>query len=207
MLDGLRPQKRIELDGDILRRNRISFLTLDERWNSLFVDIEKTPVIQKHEEHINNLLKKQAKLTNESKEIYTEKKRLLDRIMSLTTEAFDREDENARKEIDVCEMRVHEINQRGPEIEEELTGLVHEVKNANMELLENAVSHIYDGILKSQHRVAELETHIMELREHIQNSIEEREKVLESYNEAYQLLHGLLGAEQMEELDRQSELN
>ena len=207
MLDGLRLQKKIELDGEILRSSRISVLTLDERWNSLFADIEKTPTILKYEEHLTGLLKKQARLTDEGKKLYEEKRHLLKRIMELTTEAFDQEDEGARKEIDVCETTVKHLNRRAPEIEDELSKLQHELKNANMDLLEHAVSHIYTGILKSKARAEELEDDIAKLREQIQNSIDERERLIESYNGAYQLLHGLLGAKQMEELDRQNLLD
>ena len=202
MLDGIMPSKRIELDPDILRRNRISVLTLDERWNSLFKYIAKTPTIIRLEERMNNLLKKQAQLTTEHKENLALKKDLLKRIMELTTDAFERGDETARKQIDNSEAEINRINLREPEIEEELSTAQTDIKEVNIELLENSVSYLYRDIKKTQERTVELEVLIEELKEKLKESISERETMVEAYNQTYLYLHALLGVEQIEELDR-----
>ena len=202
MLDGIMPSKRIELDPDIIRRNRISVLTLDERWNSLFKYIAKTPTIIRLEERMNNLLKKQAQLTTEHKENLALKKDLLKRIMELTTDAFERGDETARKQIDNSEAEINRINLREPEIEEELSTAQTDIKEVNIELLENSVSYLYRDIKKTQERTVELEVLIEELKEKLKESISERETMVEAYNQTYLYLHALLGVEQIEELDR-----
>jgi chromosome segregation ATPase len=201
ILRGRRSPKRTALDDGVLRRNKISVLTLDERWNSLFRDIERTPVIIRYEENLNHRVKEQAKFTSEQKEVRAEKKRLLKRIMELTSDAFDRESAAARDEIAACETKIRALKAREPEIEERLSGMRREINEANRLLLENAVSYIYQCIKNSQDRVRELDAQIQDLRGALQDAVAEKDRLSESAGEAYTCLHDLLGARQMEELD------
>jgi chromosome segregation ATPase len=201
ILRGRKSPKRTILDEGILRRNKISVLTLDERWNSLFRDIERTPIIIRCEENLNNRIKEQAKLTAEQKDVRAEKKRLLKRIMELTPDAFDRESAAARDEIAECEAKVRALKEREPEIEERLFGMRGEIDEANRMLLENAVSYIYRCIKESRERAQELDARIQDLRGELRDAISEKERLSESSGEAYLSLHDLLGARQMEELD------
>jgi chromosome segregation ATPase len=201
------PAKKITLDERVLQRARISVLTLDERWNNLFAAIEKTPAIIKAEEALNNCVKEQARLTAESKDNQTDKKARLRRIMELTTEAFERENEAARAEITECEERVRAINAREPEIEREQGALAQKIKDSNVALLESAVAYLYVSMKKSQKRVAELDTMITDMRETLKDCISERELLDAAGTETYHFLHGLLGAAQIESLDEHYSLD
>jgi hypothetical protein len=63
-----------KFDRNILYKNSISLLILDERWNGLFKNIEKTPDIISLEEKLKELLKTQSRLIAESKETAVRKR-------------------------------------------------------------------------------------------------------------------------------------
>jgi hypothetical protein len=105
-------RRKVKIGREVLRRNNISLLTLDERWNSLFINTEKTPEITGCEEKLKELLKEQARLLSEEKENSNLKKKYMDRIIQLTPEAFDKNDENAKNEMQVCDKEIKKLNKR-----------------------------------------------------------------------------------------------
>jgi len=202
LVDSLVTRKKTELPSNILRPNNISVLTLDERWNTLFKNIEKTSIIVRCEEKINGYLIERAKLTSEQKECSVQKKEILKRIMEISAEAFDQNSDEALERMDSYRSQVEGINARLSEIEERFSGIEKEIADANMEMLENAVSYLYYNIRKAQKRVEELDGLIEETRKKLMECISERYTISEAYNEAYTSFHDLLGAEQVSELDR-----
>jgi chromosome segregation ATPase len=192
----------VPLDGNLIRENRLSVLTLDERWNSLFRCAEKTPAIARGEEALNGCIKEQARLTAELGECRERKKRLLGRIVELTRHAYNRGGESAKREIADCEAQIRAIKAREPEIGERLSMLSNDIKNANMELLETAAGHVYQDIRDSRQRLGLLDGEIAELSERLGARTAERRALAEASAAAYAGLLDLLGAEQMGELEK-----
>ncbi len=193
---------RTKLDKKVLRKNDISLLILDERWNSLFKNIEKTPEIEKCEEKLRELLKLQARLISESKENAALKKKYLNRIMELTTDAYENGNEESKEEMRQCEKEIRRINNRNLDIEKELEKIPEHIRQANLTLLDYAVNIVYFRIRSDQKRVAELEKQIEETREKLRLLIDEKETLSQDYNEIYSYFHDLLGPEELEKLDR-----
>ena len=202
---GLLPWKtnrRSKLDIKVLRKNNISLLILDERWNKLFVNTPKTPGIVRCEERLKELLKEEARLTTEQKEIALSKKQHLDRIMKLTTDAFENNNEDARKEMKHSESEINRINSRVKGIEEQLDDMPGRIKQANLELLEETVNAVYFRIRSGAKRVEELEKLIEETREKLKEYIDEKESLSQNDTDTYSYFHDLLGGEELEKLDR-----
>lgn len=196
-----KPQKKF--DRKVLRRNDICLLTLDERWNSLFENTQKTPEILKCEEKLKELLKQQARLIAESKEIAARKKLCMDRIIRLTPEVFDKNNEDAKKDMQACEKEIKQINDRLPKIEVELENIPDLVREANIELLEQTVNIVYFKIRSNQKRVEELEKLIEETRTKLKEYIDEKELLAQDDNDTYSYFHDLLGPEELEKLDKE----
>jgi len=190
-----------KFDRSTLRKNNISLLILDERWNNLFNNTERTPDIIVCEEKLRELLKTQSRLITESKDIAHRKKNHMDRIIKLTPEAFDRNSEEARNEMHSCEVEIRKINDRMKEIEEELDNLPDLIKEANIDLLEKTVSLVYYKIRLNQKRVAELEVMIEETKAMLKEYIDEKESLSKDDNDIYSYFHDLLGPEELEKLD------
>lgn len=194
-------QPKTKFDRSILRKNDISLLILDERWNRLFAAAEKTPQIVECEEKLKELLKEQARLLNESKEIAAAKKQYMDKIIKLTTAVFDQDDAEAKKEMQQCEKEIKRINDRAPKIEEDLDEIPGKIRDANLELLEYTVNLVYFKIRLDQKRVEELNALIEETKEKLKAYIDEKETLSEDHADTYSYFHDLLGGEELERLD------
>lgn len=196
-----RTSKKI-FDKQVLRKNDIGILILDERWNSLFKNIEKTADINAFEIMIKELLKKEAKITTEKKEIEATKKKCMAKILELTPQVYEKHIESAKEEMTKCEIEINRINKRFQEIEDELYKTEIEIKDTNIELLEQAVSVVYFKIRKTQKRKEQLTLLIEELKAKLMAAIDEKESITEDSGEVYTYFHDLLGAEELERLDQ-----
>jgi phage terminase Nu1 subunit (DNA packaging protein) len=192
-----------KFDTKTLRKNDISLLILDERWNKLFNSTPRTPAIERSEEKLKELLKEEARLTAEQKNIAALKKQHMDRIIKLTPDVFEKNDAEAQKEMQASEREIKRINDRDKKIEEQLDEMPGRLKQANLELLELTVNIVYFKIRSSKKRVEELEKLIEETREKLKGYIDEKESLSQDDTDIYSYFHDLLGGEELEKLDRE----
>jgi phage terminase Nu1 subunit (DNA packaging protein) len=190
-----------KLDKKILRKNDISLLILDERWNRLFINTPKTPAIEHCEQKLRELLKEEARLNTEKKEIAALKKKHMDNIIKLTPDVFEKGSEAAKKEMQQSEHEIKRINARASEIDELLENMPDRIKQANIELLENTVGVVYFKIRSSKKRVEELEKLIENTKAKLKEYIDEKESLSQDDTDIYSYFHDLLGAEELERLD------
>jgi len=190
-----------ELDIKVLFKNDISLLILDERWNGLFNNIIKTSKIMDCENKIKELLKEQSRLITESKEIVAKKKECMDNIMKLTTEAFDNNNQEARTDMQDCEKTIVAINKRTKEIEQRLSEVPKDIRQANLELLEQTIKLVYFSIKGNQLRVVELDKEIAQTREQLKQLIDERGLLAQDDTDTYSYFHDLLGGAELQKLD------
>ena len=196
-----RNKKAHELDIKILFKNDISLLILDKRWNGLFNNIVKTDKIIDYENKIKELLKEQSRLITESKENSIKKKESMDNIIKLTTEAFDNNNVEARSKMQECEKTIVAINKRVKEIEARLLDIPKELRQANLELLEQTVKLVYFSIKENQLKVVELDKEIAQTKEHLKKLIDERGLLAQDDTNTYSYFHDLLGGDELQKLD------
>ncbi len=188
-------------DLKVLFKNDISLLTLDERWNGLFKNMEKNNDIIECENRIKELLKEQSRLITESKEIAIKKKECMDSIIKLTTEVFDKNNKEAHTKMQECEKLIVAINKKMEENEERLLDIPKEIREENLQLLEYTVKLVYFSIRENQVKVSELDKEIAEAKESLKKMIEERELLAEDYSDTYSYFHDLLGKDELQKLD------
>ena len=198
-----RHEKKAGFDAKILRKNDISLLILDERWNSLFTTTEKTPEILKCEEKIREYLKEQSRIISESKEIAARKKELMDKILKLTTEAYDNNNLKAKEEMQSSEKEIVKINERLKVIGEQIESMPGKIGQANLELLEHTVTLVYFGMKRRESRVRELVALIEETKERLKEYIDEKESLAQDNTDVYTYFHDLIGGEELERLDEE----
>lgn len=198
-----RHEKRAGFDAKILRKNDISLLILDERWNSLFTTTEKTPEILKCEEKIREYLKEQSRLISESKEIAARKKELMDKILKLTTEAYENNNLKAKEEMQSSEKEIVKINERLKVIGEQIESMPGKIGEANLELLEHTVTLVYFGMKRRESRVRELVALIEETKGRLKEYIGEKESLAQDNTDVYTYFHDLIGGEELERLDEE----
>ena len=132
-----------KFDWRVLKKNDILILILDERWNALFKNVEKTEDIKEHEGRVKELLKEESRLIAESKEIAAKKKKDLARIIQLTPQAYEDNNEEAKEEMKRCELEIKQINERMKEISDELDNMPKRIREANLQLLESTENSEY----------------------------------------------------------------
>ncbi len=198
-----RKSRNKKFDTRTLRKNDISLLILDERWNKLFINTPKSSSIERSEEKLKALLKEEARLIAEQKEIAAAKRVHMDRIIKLTPEVFEKNDENAKKEMLISEHEIKRINSRSKSIEELLDEMPNRKRQANLELLEETVNIVYYKIGSARKRVKELEKLIEEARSRLKEYIDEKETLSQDDTDIYSYFHDLLGGEELEKLDRE----
>ena len=188
-------------DIKVLFKNDISLLILDERWNNLFIDKTKTPEIIECENGIKELLKEQARLIAETKEINITKKESMDSIIKLTTEVYENDNEEAKLQMQQSEKTVVSINARIKQIEARLDEIPKEIRQLNLKLLELTVNVVYYSMRENQVRVAELDKQIEEEREKLKNLIDERGSLAQNDTDTYSYFHDLIGGHELQKLD------
>lgn len=195
-------KRKHRFDKWVLKKNNISLLILDERWNALFIDGVKPKTILKAEEKLRELLKEQARITSELESLSMLKKQLMAKILELTPLAFDKGDEDARKNMSDFETQIRQINEKTEEAKKRLEQLPEDIKKANIELLEHTVQEVYVKIASKRKRIAQLEILIEKTRQQLKQYIDEKESLSQQSDEIYSYFHGLLGKEELEKLDR-----
>ncbi|HOQ36895.1 MAG TPA: hypothetical protein PK033_00720 [Acetivibrio sp.] len=192
-----------KFDWRVLKKNDISILILDERWNALFKNVEKTEDIKEQEVKVKELLKEESRLLAESKELAAKKKKNLDKIIQLTPQVYEENNENSKEEMKKCELEVKQINERMKTIEDELEDMPKRIRDANIKLLECTVNSVYFRMRKNQKRIKELEELIEVTKEKLREYIDEKERLSEDDTDVYSYFHDLLGGEELEKLDKE----
>lgn len=195
--------KNKKFDGKTLKKNDISILILDERWNALFNNWEKTEEVLIYEKNLRELLKEEARLINEINEVNLQKKNSMDKILKLTTLVFEKKDEESRNEMEKCQKEINKINDRLLEIEKEIDSIPQKIKETNLELLEVTVNTVYFKMRQNQNRYKELEKLVEETKKKLEEYIDEKGRLGEDYTDTYSYFHNLLGGEELEKLDKE----
>ncbi|WP_010246053.1 hypothetical protein [Acetivibrio cellulolyticus] len=195
--------QRKKFDRRVLKKNNIHLLILDERWNGLFQNTPKTEEILECEKKLRELIKDDSRFTSETKELVHRKKECMDKIIKLTPDVFEKNDEQAKLEMHNCEQEIKHINERLKEIEEGLEINPDKVRDTNLELLEHTVNTVYFKMRENQKIYRELEGLIEVTRQKLKEYTEEKEFLSQDDTATYSYFHDLLGGEELEKLDRE----
>lgn len=203
MLEFLQKKTSKKFDNKTLIDNDIKMLVTDYRWNSLFELIEKPHEIKILEDEFKKLLLKEESLEKEFEDMKKLKKESLELIINLTQDVFDKKQHQARERMDIHQKRINSINDRFNEIDEELVEINHYKKDINLQLLELLVDNVYTKIKSDSVRINELESYIQDTREKFKSYHKEKKELSKKYTDIYTYFHDLLGAKEVEKLDKE----
>lgn len=193
--------RREDVYKPALTGKNIPILTLDNKWHRLFTQTGISPQIQKKEEKLNNLLKKQGKLTNESKDIKKLKTKLMNEIVSLMGEDGEALSKDSAKKQEENKRLIEECNEKIDEIQDELLDLGKEISEVNYELMLLSMEVCYDAIAENTQEIEKIDKWISRIRIELKkNVVRKQEKEL--YNqELYTYMHDIFGPEVIEIFD------
>jgi paraquat-inducible protein B len=177
----------------------IPILTLDERYNIVMPDKDKTPRIRKLESKVQAILKKQGKVTNDIKEIRKIKQKLMKTVVD-NMDAAESEDIRQAK-MSKAQQLIQESKEKLSELEEQELELPHELREANMELLMEFVKINYQKLNENREDIQLLDKWINDTRVELKKRLLiKQEKELKN-NNIYAYMHDLLGPDLIEMFD------
>lgn len=185
-----------------LEGKKIPILTLDHKWHQIFQYMEATSGIKQLENQLNELLKRQGKLTTESKEIKKLKKKLMDEIVSMMDLFSQGEpDKKTSKKLDDNKRLINECNEKLEAYEDELFELPREIEQVNYQLMLLTMELCYEQLQESASELEEIDQWITQMRRELKkNLVRKREKEVLT-QQIYSYMHDILGVEVIEVFD------
>ena len=191
----------VMFDSSILRKNNITRLSIDERWTKLFVTLKITPELQKAEEEMNELIKKEAMLRKEQDDLEPQKRKCMNKIMSLTKEAFENDNVTAKQELKECKKEIEKINNRINNILEDVENLEDRLREENLNLLNQSINYIFSTLKTNNERALEIKKELAEIEEKKKLLGEELETITLDWTKYAVDLTELIGTDPVKEFE------
>ena len=184
---------------DSLLGKDIPTLTLDNKWYKLLDEVGKKNV-KPLEDKLNDLLKRQGKLTTETKDIKKIKKRLMEEIVSLVDEESQGNDDVAAK-IAENKRLVEECNQKLESYEDEMVDIPREINDVNRQLMLITMEYCYETMQDNTDDIEELGEWLTRTRIELKkNLIRKQEKEAKNHL-IYSYMHDIFGPDVVEIFD------
>ncbi len=182
---------------------KIPILTLDNKWHKLFTQSEFTPELKGLEKTLNDLLRRQAKLTSETKEIRKLKKKLMDEVVLLADEMGEHPTKKQDKDMADHKRLIEECNQKMDDYEEELVELPRQISQVNNQLMLITMEVCYKKLKNNTKELDEIEEWISGIRRELKKKVVRKKEKEAVINKLYAYMHDIFGAEVLELFDMQ----
>lgn len=184
-----------------LTGKKIPILTLDHKWHQLFTQAEYSPEIKSMEKELNNLLKRQGKLTTESKEIKKLKKKLMDEIVILADEMGDHPTKKQEKDMADHKRLINECNEKTEEYEEEMLELPRQINQLNHKLMLITMEVCYKKLKENTEELEAIEAWIGNIRRELKKKVIRKQEKEAMNHKLYSYMHDIFGADVIELFD------
>lgn len=182
---------------------KIPILTLDNKWHKLFTKSEFTPELMGLEKRLNDLLKRQAKVNTESREIKKLKKKLMDEVVILADEMGDHPTKKQDKNMADHRRLIEECNEKMDACEEEMVDLPRQINQINNQLMLLTMDVCYRKLQQSTKELTEIEEWISGIRRELKKKVVRKQEKEAVINRLYAYMHDIFGAEVIELFDMQ----
>ena len=182
---------------------RIPILTLDNKWHRLFTQSEFTPELKGMEKNLNDMLKRQAKLNTETRELKKLKKKLMDEVVILADAMGERPTKKQDKEMADHKRLIEECNEKMDAYEEELVELPRQINQLNNQLMLITMDVCYRKLQQNTKELSEIEEWIDGIRRELKKKVVRKQEKEAVINKLYAYMHDIFGAEVIELFDMQ----
>lgn len=182
---------------------KIPILTLDNKWHRLFTQSEFTPELKGMEKNLNDMLKRQAKLNTETKELKKLKKKLMDEVVILADAMGERPTKKQDKEMADHKRLIEECNEKMDAYEEELVELPRQINQLNNQLMLITMDVCYRKLQQNTKELSEIEEWISGIRRELKKKVVRKQEKEAVINKLYAYMHDIFGAEVIELFDMQ----
>lgn len=192
--------KNIDFKDNIVKRNKIPILIYVPEWIQLFSN-NKSRGMSKTIEKLEELIAKEKESDTELDRLGKRKKLVMNKILYLSKDINENNNEEALPKMEEAEKELLEINQRIPELIEELETLPGLINEMNTQLLKDTIKKSYELINEYKAESEKCQEQVNEIRLKLSALIQKKVDMEEKVNKLYSFTHGMLGAAEMETLD------
>lgn len=180
---------------------KIPILTLDNKWHRLFTQSEFTPELKSLEKKLNDLLKRQAKVTTESKELKKIKKKLMDDVVLLADAMGEHPTKKQDKEMSERKRLIEECNEKMDAYEEEMVELPRQINQLNNQLMLITMDICYRKLKQNTAELSEIDEWIGNIRRELKKKVVRKKEKEAVIARLYSYMHDIFGAEVIELFD------
>lgn len=182
-----------------LAHAKVPILTLDERYNVVMPDKDKTPEIRKLERKLNDALKNQGRITNDLKEVKKIKAKLIqDVVENMETDSTDTKRD---KMMNQNQRLIQEAKEKIAELEDAELEAPKEIAAANMELLMEFIQLNYEKINENREDIEIINKWVNEIRVELKRKLVIKQEKETKNSNIYAYMHDLLGPKLIEMFD------
>ncbi len=187
-----------EVFREALVGKKIPILTLDNQWHKLFTQTGGNDEIHNFEENLNELLRRQGKLTTELKSLAVFKKKLMQEIVSI----MELPDSPAKeKKMSENKLKIEESNQKMDAYNDELMELPKQIDEANFELMIATMHVCYGKIKQNIEDINEINQWVSDFKQKLKRKIIMKQKKEIWNDEMYSYMHDIFGPDVIEMFD------
>ncbi|SCG83920.1 hypothetical protein DW1_2356 [Proteiniborus sp. DW1] len=192
---------QIDIEKDIIAKNRIPILIKDATWLKLFGDAGDK-LINNARKELEALLEKQRLAEAQLKEKNRDKKRVMNKIIMLSDELNNNQLKEGTELLGEYQQDIYTLNDEIDNLTFELEMLPKEIREANLNLIKATIKLAYKKLAEWEGSLEPLSAEIEELRNKLRELIDRKNDYEEKINTTYSFLHGMLGSKEMEKLDK-----
>lgn len=194
--------KREEVFRPALEGKKIPVLTLDHKWHQIFQHAPTNNLIENLENQLNELLKRQGKLTTDSKDISKLKTKLMNEIVAMMDEISDKQpDKKTEKKLDENKRLINECNEKLEAYQDELLDLPREIDKVNYELMLQTMDACYDMLKENAAEIEEVSEWITQIRRELKKKLIRKQEKEVQTQQIYSYMHDIFGADVIEIFD------
>lgn len=190
-----------EIFEPALSGKKIPILTLDNKWHKLFTQKEYSTEIKRMESEMNKLLKRQAKVNEESREIKKLKKAKMDEIVVLADEMGKVPSKKLEKKMEECRETVTACNEKIEACEEEMLELPRQINHLNHKLMLATMEVCYHKLQKNTEELEEINEWINGIRRELKKKVVRKQEKEAMNHLLYSYMHDIFGADVIEIFD------
>jgi len=197
----LKPTLSNDKVKNILGDTNLPLLMLDQHWLALFPREYKTDRMKEYEKRIVELMKEEARVRKKINIASRQKSEAIEKINSLTTEAYTYDSKSAQAEISKCKGIILRANSFFVLADREINNIEDRIKKVNRILLEETVKICYSVMVQSKENIDMLEPQIERMRNALNTKITDISVAEQKYETTFKLLNKLIGPEIIDQLD------
>lgn len=188
-----------ELFEKALQGKKVPVLTLDAKWYRLLDELGRDAA-KEYEEQLNELLRRQGKLSTEIKDVKRLKKKLMNEMLPMVDEMYSG-DTKMEKKIEEQKRLIDECNQKIDAEEDELLDIPAAIEKVNYQLMLVTMEYCYDTMQTNTEEIGDLEDWVKEIRVDLKKRLIRKQELEQKNHEIYSYMHDIFGADVVDLFD------